>query len=237
MGLWSVKEALYTAWYFVQEYAQLHVDAVNALMHPIQTGEALGDKAVAYENSAAAYEGRTPTQTDYVIALILETVGGNQAAGGILGINVIEGRETSGWERFEDTTVGLANVASTVAGTGATALEVAGAASRVIRIGKTPAKPLPATKIPKNGETVTTRAGRQAHKDWDPGVGFEKEFTLPSGKRADAVNLEAKHVKELKPDNPKAIQKGRQQVERYRRELEKEYGGDWTCSVETYKRP
>jgi len=71
MGLWSVKEALYTAWYFVQEYAQLHVDAVNALMHPIQTGEALGDKAVAYENSAAAYEGRTPTQTDYVIALIL----------------------------------------------------------------------------------------------------------------------------------------------------------------------
>lgn len=87
----------------------------------------------------------------------------------------------------------------------------------------------------KNGETAATKAGRQAHKDWDAGKGFEKEVTLPSGKRADAVNFTQNHVKELKPDNPRAIKRGELQVEQYRRELAKEYGGNWRSSVETYK--
>ncbi|MBL9179823.1 MAG: hypothetical protein JNM65_17315 [Verrucomicrobiaceae bacterium] len=88
----------------------------------------------------------------------------------------------------------------------------------------------------KSGETAATKAGRQAHKDWEPGEGFEKEVTLPSGKRADAVNLETKQVKELKPDNARAVKRGEKQVEGYRQELQKEHGGDWTGAVETYKR-
>ncbi len=81
--------------------------------------------------------------------------------------------------------------------------------------------------------------GRQAHKDWDPGEGFEKEVELPSGKRADAVNWDKREVKEFKPDNPRAIKRGERQVEEYRRELEeaekKPQKGPWKGQVETYK--
>jgi hypothetical protein len=93
-------------------------------------------------------------------------------------------------------------------------------------------------KPPKSGsggETEATKRGREAHIQWDPGPGFEKEVTLPSGKRADAVNLETREVKELKPDNPRALKRGERQVEGYRRELEKERGGEWKGKVESYK--
>jgi hypothetical protein len=86
-----------------------------------------------------------------------------------------------------------------------------------------------------SGETPATAKGRKAHRDWDPGPGFEKEVTLPSGKRADAVNPETKQVKELKPDNARAMKRGEKQVEQYRKELENEYGGKWRGNVETYK--
>lgn len=91
-------------------------------------------------------------------------------------------------------------------------------------------------KATVNGENAATKAGRAAHKNWDPGKGFEKEVRLPSGKRADAVNFEERHVKELKPDNPRAMTKGEKQVEAYRQELQKEYGGNWRSSVEGYRR-
>ncbi|MEW6747809.1 MAG: hypothetical protein AB1486_34230, partial [Planctomycetota bacterium] len=89
---------------------------------------------------------------------------------------------------------------------------------------------------PRGGETAATKAGRQAHKDWDPGEGFEKEVRLPSGKRADAVNAETRTVKELKPDNPRAVRGGEKRVEGYRKELEETTGESWTGTVETYKR-
>jgi len=92
----------------------------------------------------------------------------------------------------------------------------------------------PPKPTPKSGETPHTRRGKQAHKDWDPGEGYEKEVTLDNGKRADAVNWEKRHVKELKPDNPRAKREGERQVERYRRELERMTGEPWTGSVETY---
>jgi hypothetical protein len=84
------------------------------------------------------------------------------------------------------------------------------------------------------GETESTKRGRQAHADWEPGEGYEKEVRLPSGRRADAVNFEKQDVKELKPDNPRAIKRGEKQVEEYRRELEEKGGGQWTGQVETY---
>jgi hypothetical protein len=88
------------------------------------------------------------------------------------------------------------------------------------------------------GETAATSAGRKAHKDWNPGEGFEKEVRLPSGKRADAVNVKTREVKELKPNNPRAIARGKKQVEGYRKELEEMTKGTpgepWKGRVETY---
>jgi len=87
----------------------------------------------------------------------------------------------------------------------------------------------------KNGETIATAAGRKAHTDWDPGVGFDKEVTLPGGYRADAVNEAARAIKELKPDNPKAIKRGEAQLKDYIKAAEAKFGGIWTGIVETYK--
>ncbi|MFY0528248.1 hypothetical protein ACN28I_35515 [Archangium gephyra] len=101
------------------------------------------------------------------------------------------------------------------------------------KAGKKSSALLPRSK--SSGETEATKRGRQAHKDWDPGEGFRKEVRLPSGKRADAVNLDKQEVKELKPDTPRAIKRGERQVEEYRRELEGTEGGSWTGKVETYK--
>jgi hypothetical protein len=86
----------------------------------------------------------------------------------------------------------------------------------------------------RGGESVQAAQGRAAHREWDPGAGFQKEVRLPSGKRADAVNYETRHVKELKPNNPRAVRKGERQVEGYRQELEQVTGETWTSSVETY---
>ncbi|CAN7509906.1 RHS repeat-associated core domain-containing protein [Mesorhizobium sp. LjRoot246] len=87
----------------------------------------------------------------------------------------------------------------------------------------------------KNGETLATAAGRKAHTDWDPGPGFVREVTFPGGKRADAVNVADKIVKELKPDNPRAVKRGEAQLEGYIKAAEAKFGGIWTGVVETYR--
>jgi hypothetical protein len=89
--------------------------------------------------------------------------------------------------------------------------------------------------LQKAGETAATAKGRKAHRDYDPGPGYKKEVKLPSGKRADAVNFDEETVRELKPDNDRAKKRGAKQVEEYREELEREYGGDWTSVVDTYQ--
>lgn len=82
----------------------------------------------------------------------------------------------------------------------------------------------------RNGETAAARAGRLAHKLWDPGKGYIKEVRLPSGRRVDALNETLRHVKELKPNNPRALQQGLKQLQRHLDEL----GEGWTGEVVPY---
>jgi len=103
--------------------------------------------------------------------------------------------------------------------------------AQVLVHNKSPGKP---TAAPKNGETPSTARGRQAHEEHDYGPGFEKEHRLPSGKRADAVNLETGEVVELKPNNERAIRRGEKQVEEYRKELEEKFEKLFSGRVETY---
>ena len=91
-------------------------------------------------------------------------------------------------------------------------------------------------KSATSGETGAAKAGREAHQNYDPGPGYEKEVRLPSGERADAVNAAKGSVRELKPNNPRAIKRGQQQVERYRRQLQKLYPRKkWRGAVDTYE--
>ena len=92
-------------------------------------------------------------------------------------------------------------------------------------------------KIVPHGETQFTKYGRQAHINYLPGESYEKEFRLPSGRRADAVSLEKGDVRELKPNNPKAIKRGEKQVKEYMKELENAYPDiKWEWHVDTYNR-
>jgi hypothetical protein len=90
------------------------------------------------------------------------------------------------------------------------------------------------TKAPPSGETPATIRGRQAHKDYNPGPGYDKEVLLDSGKRADAVDWSTNTVRELKPNNPRAIKRGIAQVELYRLELEQMTGEPWTAILDLY---
>lgn len=78
--------------------------------------------------------------------------------------------------------------------------------------------------------------GRKMHAAYDYGPGFEKEFTLPSGKRVDAINFKTGQVRELKPDTSLQMQKGQKQLQGYLDELNQKYprNPQWEGSVVTY---
>jgi len=96
-----------------------------------------------------------------------------------------------------------------------------------------------ADAVAVNGETAATAYGRAMHQTYDYGPGFRREFELDSGRRADAVNLQTREVIELKPNNPRQIRQGNQQLQGYIDELNQMYPtGPWfTGRVETYDRP
>lgn len=90
---------------------------------------------------------------------------------------------------------------------------------------------------PQNGETAATKRGRQAHKEMDYGPDFEKEYELPSGRRADAVNPKTGEILELKKNNPREIRRGINQVNDYLEELNRvrpRMGSGWSGQVVTY---
>jgi hypothetical protein len=88
---------------------------------------------------------------------------------------------------------------------------------------------------PRRGESSAAARGRQVHKSWDHGPGFEPEFRLPSGRQVDGIKFQTRHVVGLKPNNPRAIRGGQRQLDDYLAELNREYpGAPWTGRVETY---
>ena len=77
-----------------------------------------------------------------------------------------------------------------------------------------------------NNSVVKEKAakGRQMHKDYDYGPDVKKEKGLPSGKRMDGYNPNSKAIHELKPNNPRGINKGLKQLYGYIEEANKVYG-------------
>lgn len=89
----------------------------------------------------------------------------------------------------------------------------------------------------KGGESSATADGRAAHGNYGTALGddYDTGVRLPSGKKPDAVNWGTREVRELKPDNPRAIRLGERQVEGYRQELEQVTGKPWSAQVDTYR--
>ena len=97
---------------------------------------------------------------------------------------------------------------------------------------------LAAKAAKRGGESEKAARGREAHKNYENtlgGEGYEFNKALPSGKRPDAVDYENNIVRELKPNNPRAIRRGEKQVDGYRKELEQMTGEKWTSHVDTYQ--
>jgi RHS repeat-associated protein len=89
----------------------------------------------------------------------------------------------------------------------------------------------------KSGETVHTIRGKAAHINYRTalGPGYQYEYFIRGVGRADAVDLNNNIVRELKPDNPRAIALGWRQVTRYAQELQRRTGQVWQTFVDTYK--
>jgi len=95
--------------------------------------------------------------------------------------------------------------------------------------------------INKSGSAVSPRleppqlkAGKAAHRMEPVLPGEKPEVTTPSGKRMDRYNPNIYHIREIKPDNPRAIREGQKQVEGYRKEMESATGKPHTSEVSTY---
>jgi hypothetical protein len=94
------------------------------------------------------------------------------------------------------------------------------------------AKKARGARNPKVAEAL--RKGQKAHAERVYPEGFKKEVELPSGRRMDAYNKETKEVRELKPDNSRAVRKGDKQLDGYCKECDEVYGPGHTGAVETY---
>lgn len=74
------------------------------------------------------------------------------------------------------------------------------------------------------GENPHTIRGKQAHKNYRnalPGT-YDFEKRIPrTNLRPDAIDWTSNTVRELKPDNPRAISRGLKQVQRYVHELQR----------------
>jgi len=78
--------------------------------------------------------------------------------------------------------------------------------------------------------------GRQAHIDEYYGPGVGTEVRLPSGKRMDGYNPVNRIVYELKPDNPRAINRGLAQLKTYVEEANKVFGPGHQGITRTYRK-
>jgi RHS repeat-associated protein len=91
--------------------------------------------------------------------------------------------------------------------------------------------------VARGGESAAAAAGRRAHSNYGAALGekFDAKVTLPSGRKPDAVDWANRQVRELKPDNGRAVARGQRQVEGYRKELEMVTGERWTSVVDIYR--
>jgi len=89
---------------------------------------------------------------------------------------------------------------------------------------------------PKGGDPPAAQYGREMHAQQEYPDGFDKEQTLESGKRVDALNRSTREVIELKPNNARAIARGVKQLQGYIIELNETEPGarPWTGRVMRY---
>jgi RHS repeat-associated protein len=88
------------------------------------------------------------------------------------------------------------------------------------------------------GENASAARGREAHKNYKNALPstYDHQVKLDNRMRPDAVDWNAKIVRDLKPDTPSGHRKGEAQVKGYVEQIEAQTGqtGQWTGVVDYY---
>jgi hypothetical protein len=113
-------------------------------------------------------------------------------------------------------------------------LAVEGAARLVGRVGGEVVEEAAEIGSRATREPAPLARGKRAHSEEPVRPTEKSEVTTPSGKRMDRYDATNKHIREIKPDNPRQIKRGKKQVEQYRREMEEATGEPHTGEVSTY---
>ena len=88
------------------------------------------------------------------------------------------------------------------------------------------------TQNPKVKAAV--QKGQAMHKQMDYGPGVLKEQTIAPGCRVDGIDFNNRIIYELKPNNPQAIARGMNQLNRYTSAASQQFGGTWTGVLKLY---
>ena len=88
------------------------------------------------------------------------------------------------------------------------------------------------TQNPKVKAAV--QRGQAMHKQMDYGPGVLKEQTIAPGCRVDGIDFKNRIIYELKPNNPQAIARGMNQLNRYTSAASQQFGGTWTGVLKLY---
>ena len=76
--------------------------------------------------------------------------------------------------------------------------------------------------------------GQAMHKQMDYGPGVEKEQKINARCRVDGIDRNNHIIYELKPDNPRAIARGKSQLDRYVTAAREAFGGTWQGKLVLY---
>jgi hypothetical protein len=110
--------------------------------------------------------------------------------------------------------------------------ELAKTGEEAAKTGKDAAKAEKADKAAK--EPAQLSRGKRAHKAEPVRPGERAEVQTPSGKRMDRYNEEKGHIREIKPNNQRALRHGEKQVQNYKKEMEQATGRPHTTEVTPY---
>jgi len=119
--------------------------------------------------------------------------------------------------------------------------DAAWATAKLLKLNASAKTSSSSSSTPTNGETNATKVGRDAHKNYNPGSNYtvdRRTNRLDNGKIPDAIDVKNRTIRELKPNNYRAIRYGREQLKKYIRQLEKQYKGTkgkWKSVIDTYE--
>ena len=81
---------------------------------------------------------------------------------------------------------------------------------------------------------AAVQKGQAMHKQMDYGPGVLKEQPIAPGCRVDGIDFNNRIIYELKPNNPQAIARGMNQLNRYTSAARQQFGGTWTGVLKLY---